>query len=221
MDPSNCGIIYDLDGTVLDTNQLNEDAWVHALKPYCITPTREQFLFQRGRPGEVCSRHMLPDHLQQYANEVLRQQLRYVEERYDLVTVFPGFWEAYTPLHEKEKKIFICTSAPRERISLLLQHQPPFRQLQDHFVCRGMYAHGKPSPEPLLVTSERMGLKPSQLIYVGDAESDYRAAVAAGMNFIYFCPAKEQQDPAISLSVSTINQHEDILSLLGENSLQK
>ncbi len=210
------GIIYDLDGTVIDTNGLNEEAWVHALAPYGVIPTKEQFLFQRGRLGEVCSRHMLPVHLHQYAGEVLHEQLKYVEDRYASVSVFRGFWETYEELRVKDKLVSICTSAPRERIALLLEQQPEFIVLQDYVVCRGMYAQGKPFPEPLLVTAGKMRLLPSQLIYVGDAESDYLAAVAAGIDFIYFCPEEDRRDRSIPLALPILSQHHEILSLFNE-----
>ncbi len=215
MNPSKTyGVIYDLDGTVLDSNQLNEDAWVHTLKPYGITPTREQFLFQRGRPGEVCSRYMLSDHLQQYANEVLRQQLRYVEERYGSVTVFSGFWETYDKLCKNDHCVSICTSAPPERIALLLDTHPEFGILQNNIICRGMYTYGKPSPEPLLVTAERMNLQPSQLIYIGDAESDYLCAVNAHVPFVYFHGKNATPDEKIPTAIPKIRDHRELIWLL-------
>ena len=42
-------------------------------------------------------------------------------------------------------------------------------------------SHPKPHPEPLLCASREIGLAPEQCAYVGDAERDMEAAIAAGM----------------------------------------
>ena len=47
--------------------------------------------------------------------------------------------------------------------------------------------HAKPHPEPLLEAARRLGLEPSQCIYVGDDERDIQAARAAGMYSVAAC----------------------------------
>ena len=42
----------------------------------------------------------------------------------------------------------------------------------------------KPHPEPLLLAANRLKIKPSGTVYIGDAASDMEAAKAAGMKFI-------------------------------------
>jgi 2-phosphoglycolate phosphatase len=47
--------------------------------------------------------------------------------------------------------------------------------------------HAKPHPEPLLEAARRLGLEPSQCVYVGDDERDIQAARAAGMYSVAAC----------------------------------
>ena len=51
----------------------------------------------------------------------------------------------------------------------------------------------KPNPEPLLLAAKRLKVKPSEIVYIGDAPSDYKAAKTAGMKFIFYSkkPLKE------------------------------
>ena len=44
----------------------------------------------------------------------------------------------------------------------------------------------KPNPEPLLFAVERLGIKPSEAVYIGDMESDMKAAKSAGMKIIIY-----------------------------------
>ncbi len=60
------------------------------------------------------------------------------------------------------------------------------------------------------VTLEKMGLKNSQVYYVGDSASDYKTSLNANVKFIYFCPNLKQRDARIPESVPIISSHEEI-----------
>jgi N-acetyl-D-muramate 6-phosphate phosphatase len=48
-------------------------------------------------------------------------------------------------------------------------------------VCGDTTPHAKPHPAPLLAAAERLGVPPARCLYVGDAERDVAAGIAAGM----------------------------------------
>ena len=51
-------------------------------------------------------------------------------------------------------------------------------------VCGDTTPHAKPHPAPLLAAAERLGIAPARCVYVGDAERDVTAGIAAGMHTI-------------------------------------
>jgi phosphoglycolate phosphatase len=51
-------------------------------------------------------------------------------------------------------------------------------------VCGDTTPHAKPHPAPLLAAAERLGIAPGRCVYVGDAERDVIAGIAAGMHTI-------------------------------------
>jgi len=51
-------------------------------------------------------------------------------------------------------------------------------------VCGDTTAHAKPHPAPLLHAAAELGVRPERCIYVGDAERDIAAGIAAGMHTI-------------------------------------
>ncbi len=87
--------------------------------------------------------------------------------------------------------------------------------MNGHNVWWEMYKESKPSPKPLNVTMEKMGLTNSQVYYVGDAVSDYKTTLNARVGFIYFCPNLAERDSRIPVSIPTISSHEEILQILG------
>lgn len=44
----------------------------------------------------------------------------------------------------------------------------------------------KPHPEPMLLAAQRLGVSPSECVYIGDAQTDFEAATNAGMQFLNF-----------------------------------
>ncbi len=205
-------VIYDFDGTIIDTEKLHEDGWIQALAPYGITPTRDMLLFQKGRSGEAAAKYMLPAEMHHLVDQVREAKATYVLEHLGEVPVLGNFNQAYERLRAEGLTVGICTSARPDFIDTLL-HLTPLKELAQTTVCKGMYQKGKPDPEPLLKTLEKIGgLTPQQAVYVGDAESDYQMARNTGMRFLYFCSG--DHDPKIPATVPKTNDHLEIFSFL-------
>jgi phosphoglycolate phosphatase len=51
-------------------------------------------------------------------------------------------------------------------------------------VCGDTTPYAKPHPAPLLAAAQRLGILPARCVYVGDAERDVSAGIAAGMHTI-------------------------------------
>jgi len=74
---------------------------------------------------------------------------------------------------------------------------PKLADLRDYFKVSVTYedtAKHKPDPEPLLLAAEKLGVKPDEIVYVGDAASDVKAAKAAGMKMVAFPKELEGAD---------------------------
>ncbi|MBS3051143.1 MAG: HAD-IA family hydrolase [Candidatus Aenigmarchaeota archaeon] len=66
-------------------------------------------------------------------------------------------------------------------------YEPPMDSVKTYFRTAVAYedtTRHKPHPEPLLLAANRLKIKPSGTVYIGDAASDMEAAKAAGMKFI-------------------------------------
>ncbi len=71
-----------------------------------------------------------------------------------------------------------------ERFTLPLLEALPWRFTPAVVICGDTTPHAKPHPAPLLAAALRLGVPPARCLYVGDAERDITAGLAAGMHTI-------------------------------------
>ncbi|MBU1976015.1 MAG: HAD family phosphatase [Nanoarchaeota archaeon] len=214
-------IIYDLDGTIIDSEKLHERAWASTGKQFGIEVTPQMLLDQKGRPDDATSLAMLGQDRTHEIEEFRLAKLGYSMKGLKQDIVFSNFSEAVQGIEAKKIITWICTSAYEAYTRQALDTIDDLHRYKDKTVWREMYGKGKPNPDPLLVTmemiveSEKLSeLKPEECIYVGDAYSDYGAAKAAGMGFIYYLPDPENDDSRIPQDVPRIRDHNEIVGLV-------
>lgn len=210
------GVIYDLDGTSIDTEALHEEAWKSAAYSAGVVMTRRMLLDQKGRSGREFVEETFGWHPYLDIDLFLSIKSEYTREHLSEISFCPGFLEAQEMLKNAGIPVWICTAAKKDffdQCSLIL---PELEDFQLRVVTSDLYARGKPSSEPLETTQFLMGNFPSEeLVYVGDARSDYLAAKAANMRFIYFCAKGSRRDIRIPEDVPVIQNHKEILELIG------
>ncbi len=204
------GIIYDLDGTIIDSASLHEQGWKAAGKKFNIKITPKMSLDQKGRTNEDAVSMMLPKNKLSLSKEFIKAKEQFVIDNLKNVTFLPGFTEAIPLLKSRKLKLWICTSSKRSFIQAVLRKVPSLKSFKNKIVYRELYQQGKPSPEPLLLTSKKMKLSSKDCCYIGDAEADYHAALNANMNFVFFNSSKTKNCP----SPLSMKNHLDLLSIL-------
>ncbi len=69
----------------------------------------------------------------------------------------------------------------------------------------------KPDPEPILFACKKLGIKPEEAVYVGDALFDFQAARNAGTNFIGFVSGAVSEKDFKALNVKAITSLKELL----------
>ncbi|MFH1509778.1 MAG: HAD-IA family hydrolase [Candidatus Nealsonbacteria bacterium] len=206
------GVIYDLDGTIILTQKLHEDAWIYAAEKFGISLTKEMSLNQRGISNEVSALAMLPNNKNNLINDFIKAKNNYVKDNIGQVTIFPNIIETIEKLINRDINVWICTSANKGFIKKVLNILPSLKKY--NIIWRELYEEEKPSPEALNLTIKKMGLDNNQVIYVGDALNDYNTSINARVEFIYFCPKENTKDVRMPNNIFTISNHKDIFNLL-------
>lgn len=178
-------LIFDLDGTILNSMPLHEEGWRMASEAF-FTPITSQMLRDlAGRPINEIAASLLKSKEKDRIDAFVNLNHAYTMKHTDRITIFPDFLELLKQLNGT-RPIWICTSSTKDFVMKIFDSHPKIAHLRDHTIYREMYVKGKPDPEPLRLTCKKAGFPPKDCLYVGDAYNDYAAATAAGMQFIYY-----------------------------------
>ena len=176
------GVLFDLDGTLLDTahdmmNALNALRAEENLAPLPYEKVRCQV--SHGANALV---KLAFGELSATEHEVMRQRLLDIYRRQLArhTVLFEGGDEMLRDLERRGLHWGIVTNKPGWLTDPLLVEVGLHTRARA-VVSGDTLPQRKPHPLPLLHAAEAMGLKPAECVYVGDAERDMQAAQAAGM----------------------------------------
>ena len=176
------GVIFDMDGVLLNSEVLYQRFWLEALHFYGYPAEKEHILALRsltGKNAELKLKSFFGDSLnyEQVKNKRIVLMNEYI--RKNGVEIKKGADEILPYLKEKGIKIALATSSPLERAEEHLGIVGLFKYF-DSCVCGGMVKNSKPQPDIYLLASEKLGLKPCECIAVEDSPNGVRSAVNAG-----------------------------------------
>ena len=176
------GVLFDLDGTLLDTahdfmNALNALRAEENLAPLPYEKVRCQV--SHGANALV---KLSFGELSATEHEVMRQRLLdiYRKQLARHTALFEGGDEMLRDLERRGLHWGIVTNKPGWLTDPLLVEVGLHTRARA-VVSGDTLPQRKPHPLPLLHAAETMGVKPEECVYVGDAERDMQAAQAAGM----------------------------------------
>lgn len=171
-------VLFDLDGTIIDTNELIIQSFFHALKG--VVPEsfgREHIIPSMGQP--------LTMQLQQFSGQIdvtlLTQAYReYNHLRHDeMVALFPGVAEVIPQLRNAGIRIGVVTTKMRATTIRALELLGLHDSIET-IVTLDDVEHAKPHPEPVEKAIKALGTEPSETLMVGDSSVDMGSAIAAG-----------------------------------------
>lgn len=176
-------ILFDLDGTLVDTVPARIDAWIAALDEVGIPSTRAQLAPMIGMDGRRLAREAASASGRRLTDDEAEAIDRRSGELFDARNrdpqPLPGARELLRALDERGLTWAIATSSRRQQVAasigaLGLKSEP-------RIVDGSRVEHAKPAPDLLLLGARELGVAPEACWYVGDSTWDMRAAVAAGM----------------------------------------
>lgn len=177
------GVLFDLDGTLLDTAPDLGAALNHVLQSLAVPEkTYEEYRVESSNGSIGMLKMGLGDNFQEYDEETLRQQfLDHYESNISNDTVFfVGIVDLLTYLDNAQIPWGVVTNKPGYLTEKLLKDFKEFETCKVCY-CGDTFEHRKPHPEPLLKAAEAINVKPQDIWYVGDAPRDMEAATAANM----------------------------------------
>lgn len=206
------GILFDMDGVILDTEKLYTRFWVEAAQSLGYPMTHEMALGMRSlsrQAGEIQLKTYLGEDTDYYAVRETRIKMmeEFIEE--NGVELKPGIHELLDFLKEHGIKTSIATSSPLDRTKKYLT-QVDLVDSFDALVSGHMVPHGKPEPDIYIYAAENLGLKPEECVVLEDSPTGLLAAFRAGCVPV-MVPDQDQPDEATKERVYAVVS--DLLSV--------
>ena len=180
------GVIFDMDGTLLDTEKLYLRFWLEAANRMGYPMKEEHALAIRATAASVAEpmlKRLVCPEFDYHGVRALRRRI--MEEYVDIhgIDPKPGMIETLRAIRERGLRIGLATATPEPRARKYLR-MVGAEQYFDAVTCADMVEHGKPAPDIYLLACARTGVRPSDALAVEDAPSGIRSAHAAGMRAV-------------------------------------
>ena len=164
-------VLFDMDGTLIDSTPAVERAWGTWMREYGISV--EAMGRQHGVPAAQVVRALLAE--DQHVAAIARIDELELADVGD-IDVLPGAADALAALRDARSAIATSCTRPLARARIAAAHLVPPSVL----VTVDDVAHGKPAPDPFLEAAHRLGADPTRCLVVEDAPKGLEAARAAG-----------------------------------------
>jgi pyrophosphatase PpaX len=176
-------VLFDFDGTIMNTNDIILASWRHAFREIIGTePDESDLLDTFGETIDDCIAKLFPNSDAEEVKQVYRTyQYAHYEEK---IRLFPGMFETITKMYEDGIKIAVVTNRMRNstEIGLRLFGLDKFIGLVvafDDVEANGLRA--KPEPDAVLYALAKLGAKPENSMLVGDTLNDIISGNRAGV----------------------------------------
>lgn len=180
--PSLKGVLFDLDGVLVDTMKLHDEAWRKAIAKYGLEVSKEEIYRREGEKGTVTAHDLLVKAGQNPYPEMI-QNLIFEKEKifkkYPKAQIFPGAFTCVEFLHRQGHALALVTGSFLAEVQVTLPDD--FLKLFKAVITADSVHYGKPHPEPYLLALEKLGLRPSQAVVIENAPYGIRSAKAAGL----------------------------------------
>jgi HAD superfamily hydrolase (TIGR01509 family) len=181
--PQPRAVLFDLDGTLVDTVETRIEAWLEALQAAGFPTTRERLAPLIGVDGRRLAREIAALAGVALDAETADRIDRDSGERYEGLNRYPwplpGVRELVETLDARGIDWAIATSSRKEQVTTSVE---ALGLLQEPRIVDASHVeHAKPEPDLLLEAAAQLGVDPAHCWYVGDSTWDIVAAVAAAM----------------------------------------
>jgi pyrophosphatase PpaX len=171
-------VLFDLDGTVIDTGAIILASMRHAAETVIGGDySDEQLLAAVGGPGLEAQMEGLDP---QRVDELVRVYREHNEPLHETISACAGMEDVLEILAQRGHRLGIVTAKRRLTVDLAFA-RVPIQGLFDTVVGGDETTEHKPHPAPLLLALERLRARPDEAAYVGDSPFDMQAAKAAGL----------------------------------------
>lgn len=209
------GVIFDMDGLMLDTEKLLTRFWIEAAKEFGFDMKMEHVLGIRSLAAKYAIPKLQGIFGAGFDYHAIRNKRIEIMNKYIIENGLEkksGLDELLTYLKGKYK-IAVATATDYSRTEMYLKRVGIFDYF-DEIICGPMVENGKPAPDIYLKASDSLGLNPCECIALEDSPNGILSAYRAGCNPV-MVPDLSQPDKEISaLLYAKADSLSDVIEIL-------
>lgn len=192
------GLLLDVDGTLMNSNDAQAQAWVQAMDEHGYHVSFEQVRPLIGMGGDK----VLPETIglakqsEQGQRIGQRRKALFMQHYLPLLSAFPQSWELLQFLRQQGFVLVAASSAePDELEALLKRIHPQAPALFTRKTSAEDAGSSKPNPDVIQAALQQIDMRPEQTMMIGDTAYDIEAATRASVQTIAFrCGGWSDQD---------------------------
>lgn len=209
-------IIFDMDGTLFDTEKMSLMAWMSVKDTFHYPICEEMCISLIGRTRqsaqEIFDKYMPKDWKEEDVYAHHRQFMMNYKKQHgplpktDLTNLF-------TTLKAKGYTLALCSSSKREVIDMNLDYGN-WRHFFDVLVDGSMAKKGKPAPDIYLKTAQLLNADPKECIVIEDSRNGIISAHEAGMDVIMVIDLIKPSEELEKICYKIYNDLDEIINVL-------
>jgi HAD superfamily hydrolase (TIGR01509 family) len=174
-------LLFDLDGTLAETDSLHLPTWVDVLQPYGIE-VDEAFYKERisGRSNSKIVQDLLPDLSAEEGRKLADTKETNFRERAHELEPLPGLLGFMQEGRDRSLSLALVTNAPVENVEAILLALE-LDAFFDEVVLSDEVGPVKPDPAPYKAALDKFGISPEEALAFEDSTSGIASSVAAGI----------------------------------------
>lgn len=204
-------VMFDLDGTIIDTEKYYRLYWPKAFAKFGYTITDEQGLGMRslGNPyveeylQNIFGKKIETTEIKNYARSLVDESVRK-----NGLELKDGVVDCLKFLKTKNVKIAIVTATAMERTEKYVKEAKLEEYIGDIISAKNV-PHGKPAPDVYLAACEKLNVKPEETIAVEDSPNGVMSASRAGCNVVMVPDQTEADEGLAKLLFSNLKTLKD------------
>jgi pyrophosphatase PpaX len=171
-------VLFDLDGTLIDSGAIILASFKHATRTVLEREIPEGELAALVGGSNIYDQMRAIDQAQ--VDELVRVYREHNEPLHDELEAFEGVEHVLAELRRQGRRLGIVTAKRRKTVDLAFAVLP-LEAYFDVVVTSDLTRNHKPHPEPVLKALELLGAAPGETAFVGDSPFDVGAGKAAGV----------------------------------------
>ena len=218
MTSSRPAVLFDVDGTLLDTNYFHTIAWWRALRD-----AGEDVPMSRIHPLiGMGSDQLLEDLLGEEREGLSDVHAKYYKPYKKDLHAFPKAADLLSAVGKQRVQVVLATSSSEEDIDQLLEALGADEGVIDEIVHGDMVGSSKPAPDIFAVALERLELDPEHTMVVGETRWDIEAAAKCGLDVVgVLTGGTTRKDLTDAGAVAVYEDAADLLANLDDTPLSR